>query len=70
MKAPIRELRTWLQGHGINPEGFELIIVAPTEGKRVEAKAALLQELSIDEATRFAATCRIGEITVAIESKE
>jgi hypothetical protein len=34
MKRPVLELRSWLQSHGINPEGFELVLVAPNDAPR------------------------------------
>ena len=53
MKRPVLELRSWLQSHGINPEGFELVLVAPNDAKREEVRAAIMTDFSAHEATDF-----------------
>ncbi len=68
MKRPVLELRSWLQGHGINPEGFELVLVAPNDAKREEVRAAIMTDLSAHEATDFDQSGTVHGVAIAIES--
>jgi hypothetical protein len=70
MKRPILELRSRLQGHGINPHGFELVLVAPDEARRKAAHDALVQDLSIEEAARFADSGTVQGTVLAIETND
>ena len=68
MKRPVLELRSWLQGHGINPEGFELVLVAPNDAKREEVRAAIMTDFSTHEATEFDQSSTVHGVAIAIES--
>ena len=68
MKRSLLELRSWLQGNGINPEGIELVLVVPDEDRRKRAHDALMTDLSFEEASGFGASGKVSGVTVAIES--
>ena len=68
MKRPILELRSWLQSNGINPQGFELVLVAPNETVLHEGRAAILTELFVEAPSSDGVVATVHGVAVSVES--
>ena len=68
MKRPILELRSWLQSNGVNPEGFEVVLVAPDETMRHEVRAAILTELFVEAPASDGVIAKVHGVAISVES--
>ena len=68
MKRPILELRSWLQQNGINPVGFELVLVAPDETKLHKVRAAILTQLFVEAPASDGVIATVHGVALSVES--